>query len=128
MRHKTKLPRLTGAQRRATSRPSTEEDYIEDFKELYVFMTHCLLGAMVEPNRDCEQWVRRVIREALDTGTLRRINTILFLTGAQRKESAFQFMRRHWLAFESCQPVPNEATTGFSIVDIDLDSPVKSDF
>ncbi|VGQ12894.1 hypothetical protein SB5439_05112 [Klebsiella variicola] len=91
-----KPPKLSKAERKALLRPRNTEDNLYDAIEAFNFLTNTLIGAMVEEHRDPEAWCRRVMRDALIDGSLRRFATKELIWQAQRKDSAFEWMReRH---------------------------------
>ncbi|MGG4735245.1 hypothetical protein, partial [Leclercia adecarboxylata] len=94
-KHSIKLPKLTKAEQAALRLPRTAEDNVEDAKEAFMFITDMLIGAMIEPGRDPDQWCRKVMREALADGRLRRIATREIVWKAQRTDNCFKWLRRY---------------------------------
>ncbi|MCS5737241.1 hypothetical protein [Herbiconiux daphne] len=98
-----KLPKLTAKQQRAIRKEPTDLDIIHDAKELYSLFTDILLGALIEPDRDKEAWVRRQLRDTLAMNNVRRVRTLQTIWNAQHSESAFAFVRHHWQQMDSAK-------------------------
>lgn len=120
-----KGPKLSAAELKALRRPSTEADLLEDAKEAYMFLTDMLLGAMIEPGRNAEQWCRRIMRDALAAGTVKRISTRQIIWKAQRSDNAFEWCRHYWQTFDLCK-APKEPEPGVKVTYIDFDEPVRA--
>ena len=124
-KRRVRLPKLSPAELRALRRPRTEADSIEDARELYIFITDTLIGALIEPDRDPESWCRREIREALAANKLLRIGSRQVLRNAQRQPSCFEWCRQFWMDFEFSREAPEEI--GPRTAWVDLDAPIKGD-
>ena len=104
---------------------ASDQDIIEDTKEIYAFLTHTLLGAYIEPDRDKERWVRRCMRDALAAGTLRRIRSREIVWNAQHKNNAFDWLLNYWLRFDFTKTPDGAAhRLGDRVVHVDYDVPV----
>lgn len=99
-RGKGKAPVLSKADRKALLRPRSVDDNLYDAIEAFSFITDTLIGAMIEPDRDAEAWCRRVMRDALIDGRLRRMATKELIWKAQRKDSAFEWMKERHKSFK----------------------------
>jgi len=119
-----KAPKLTKAELKALRRPPTQADLFEDAKEAYMFLTDMLIGALIEPGRNADQWCRRWIRDALAADTLKRISTRQIAWKAQRAESCFEFCRHQWETFDLCK-AEKDPEPGVSVTFIDFDEPVR---
>lgn len=121
-----KLPRLTAAELRAVNRTKTAEDNLQDAIEAFTFITDVLLGALIEPGRDAEQWCRRKLRDALAGDTVKRISTRQIIWKAQRGESAFLWLRAYHATFELL--ADNGKSPGEKYHLVDFSKPIERDF
>lgn len=106
---------------------ASDQDIIEDTKETYNFLTHILLGALIEPDRDRERWVRRCMRDALAAGTIRRIRTREIVIRAQHENNAYAWLLNYWLRFDFTKAEGEghgRHRLGDQIIDVDYDAPV----
>lgn len=117
------LPKLTKAELKALRLPRTAEDNVEDAKEAFMFITDMLIGALIEPDRDPEQWCRKVMREALADERLRRIATREIVWKAQRTDNCFKWLRRYHATFMlMAEDVP---ALGYQCSLVDFNEPVR---
>ncbi len=100
----------------------TDDDLQEDVKEAYGEIMTVLIGALIEPGRNPEQFTRRWIREALAADKFKRLSTRQMFRNAQREESAFEWCREHWQLFADARAKEHETAD----VVIDFDTPVKA--
>lgn len=110
-------PKMTKAERKALKAPRTKEDNLQDAIEAYVFITDLLIGALIEPDRDKEAWVRKKMREALEGDSLRRVATKDIIWNAQRKESAFLWLKAYHETFTLSQNREDMPAEEYFLVD-----------
>lgn len=122
--NRNKLPKLTKTQQRALRAPATDIDIIYDTIEMANVITDILIGAMIEPGRDREQWTRRCIRDVLAARALKRARTYEILTSAQRKDSAFNWLRYYFQKFELTKAPNGGHLHEGRIVEVDYAAPV----
>ena len=89
-----------------------------------MFLTDMLIGALIEPGRNPDQWCRRWMRDALAGDTLKRISTRQIVWKAQRQPDAFEFCRKQWQEFDLCK-APKKPEPGMKVSFIDFDEPVR---
>ena len=95
-KHHSILPKLTKEQARALRAAPTADDIIYDTIEVANTITDILLGALIEPGRDGEQWTRREIRKRLAARELKRWRTYEILRNAQLKPPALEWLRHYF--------------------------------
>ena len=118
------LPKLTGKQAAALYARQTTADIIHDTVEVANTITDILLGAMIEPGRDCEQWCRREIRNRIAAGTLKRLRTYDILRNAQLKPSAFEWLRYYFNKLELTKAPDGRHLHEGRLVEVDYSAPV----
>ena len=119
-----KLPKLTGAQAAAIYAGQTSRDIIFDTIEVANTITDILLGAMIEPGRDAEQWTRRQIRDLFAARTLKRLRTYDILRNAQLKPSAFEWLRFYFNKLEATKNPDGRQLHDGQLVTVDYSAPV----
>jgi hypothetical protein len=111
---------------RAINRTKTADDNLQDAIEAFTFITDVLIGALIEPGRDAEQWCRRALRDALAGDTVKRISTRQIIWKAQRGESAFLWLRAYHSTFELL--ADNGKSPGEKYHLVDFAAPIERDF
>lgn len=106
------------------AKPSTDQDIIFDTIETTNTITDILIGALIEPERNAEQWTRARIRERLANHGLKRARTVEILMHAQRKDSAFAALRHTWNKLQLTKAPDGGHLHEGRIVDVDYDSAV----
>ena len=124
---RNKLPKLSKAQQRALTARTTQADIVYDTVDAINTLTHIMIGALIEPGRDREQWARARIRD-LQAGRIpQRYRTYEILRNAQLKSSAFD-----WLQFYLDKWELTKATDGKGhlhdgrIIEVDYEMTVVS--
>lgn len=120
----SKLPKLNGKQAAALYARQTSKDIVYDAIEVANVITDILLGAMIEPERDCEQWCRRRIRDVIASGELKRFRTYDILRNAQLKPSAFEWLRGYFNKLMLTKSADGRHLHDGQLVTVDYDSPV----
>lgn len=120
----SKLPKLNAKQIRATFQRATAQDIIYDTIEVANVITDILLGAMIEPGRDAEQWTRRQIRDRMHGGTIKRLRTLDILRNAQLKPSAFEWLRYYFNKLQLTKAPDGRHFHDGQLVDVDYEQPV----
>lgn len=99
-KHSSKLPKLTKPQQNALKARATADDIVHDTVDVINTLTHILIGALIEPDRDREQWTRRRIRELQEAKIPKRYRTYEILRNAQLKGSAFDWLKYYIAKWE----------------------------
>lgn len=125
-RLKPNLPKLDRKIAKALRKEPTDQDIIYDTIEVANTITHILIGALIEPDRDAEQWTRRQIREILAAGKLKRYRTYEILRSAQLKPSAVDWLRYYFNKLLLTRAENGGHLHGGQIVQVDYESEVIS--
>lgn len=117
---------LTKAFYRTLEKTPTDDDIIFDTIETTNTITQILIGALIEPGRNVEQWTRARIRERLASKTLKRARTVEILMHAQRKDSAFEALRHTWNKLQLTKAPDGGHLHDGRIVDVNYSMPVTA--
>ncbi|VGQ12882.1 hypothetical protein SB5439_05110 [Klebsiella variicola] len=117
-------PYLSKSFQRVLARPSTDDDIIFDTIEVTNTITQILIGALIEPGRNAEQWTRARIRECLASKALKRARTVDLLMHAQRKDSAFESLRHTWNKLQLTRAPDGGHLHDGRIVDVDYSAAI----
>lgn len=120
----SKLPKLSKAQQRALRAGSTDEDILYDTVDVTNTITHIMLGALIEPGRDREQWVRRQIRKMQAERIPKRYRTYEILLNAQLKPSAFDWLVYYLQKFEMTKAPDGRHLHNARLVTVDYEMQV----
>lgn len=120
----SKLPKLSKAQQRAIEIGRTGDDTIHDTVEVINTLTHIMIGALIEPDRDRERWVRRCIRDHLAARELKRYRTYEILRNAQLKPSAFDWLKYYLDKWELTKAPDGKHLHDGRLVEVDYEMTV----